>query len=412
MRGKGSVCLGSLLSLLLLTGCWDSTEVNEIAIELAWGIDNAPNQKVKISAQAIIPSKISGGQGAGSDGGGGSKGKPFFVAASDGLNTLNAVQRMQTKLSRQIFRGHRRVIVIGESMARRGIKDVFDTYTRDPNLKLRTDIFIVKDNTAEQFLKVSYPLENIPGLGVLGEYGEIGTPREMILLNFLLAAASEGACPALPAVGIGLDSEQQDEDNQQDQQDQPQSQPEGFRIVGTGILNKELKLVGFLNVDQGKAMRWVSGQLMKTTVSESLPQEEGNVSMDVTKLGRKIQPVYQGGRLKFKITLTGQGAIRENNTQLDLTQPNNVSLVQKALNRNVEETVLETITKVQKEYGTDVFGFSEAIRRRNVPLWKSVRDDWEEEFRSADISVNAKLTVRRIGVTGPSLQLNPTEVKK
>lgn len=142
-----SSCL--LISLLFTSGCWDSTEVNDLAIELAWGIDKGQNNDVVISAQAIVPSKISSGQSGGKDGG--SQNNPFFVVTSSGMNTLDAVQQMQTKLSRQVFRGHRRVIVIGESMARHGIKDVLDTYTRDPNLKLRTDLFVVKGGTARDF---------------------------------------------------------------------------------------------------------------------------------------------------------------------------------------------------------------------------------------------------------------------
>lgn len=409
MKKKRAVRLCCLLSLLLISGCWDSSEVNDIAIELAWGIDSAPGHKVTISAQAIVPSKISDGQNSGSGGGNGaSKGKPYFVVASDGLNTLDAVQRMQAKLSRKVFRGHRRVIVIGESMARQGVKEIFDTYSRDPNLKLRTDIFIVKDSTAQKFLQESYPLENIPGIAVLGEYGQTGVPKEMIFLNFLLTATSEGACPALPAVVVGMDPDPQEEDGH----DPPKSDREGFRIAGAGILNKDLKLVGFLNIEEARAMRWVTGQLKKLTVSTALPQEEGDVSLELIKTGRKIQPAIRDGRLTFRVTLTGKGAILENNTNLDLTQTKSISLLEKELNRHAEETVLRTIEKVQKEYGTDVFGFSDAIRRTDLSLWRSVKDDWETQFREAEVSVNAKLTVRRIGVTGPALQLNPNEIKK
>lgn len=408
MSKNKTACLCLMISLFFISGCWDNSEVNDIAIELAWGIDNAPNQKIRISAQAIIPSKINGGQNDVSSQA--SKGKPYFVLASDGMNTLDAVQRMQTKLSREMFRGHRRVIVIGESMARRGIKEIFDTYSRDPNLKLRTDIFIVKGDTAQNFLKVSYPLENVPGIGVLGEYDQIGTAsREMGLLNFLLAAASDTACPALPVVAIGMDPDLPDE---QLGQAPSKADREGFRIVGTAIFNKELKMVGFLDIEEGRALRWISGNLRKMTVSETLPQGKGNVSMDVIKTKSKISSVYQGGRLKILVTLTAQGAIRENNTNLDLTKTSHISYFEKSLNRHTEEVALKTITDVQKTYGTDVFGFSDAIRRKDLSLWKSIEDDWEEEFQRSEVTVKAKMTVRRIGVTGPSLQLNPKEIKK
>lgn len=395
-----------ILSLTFVSGCWDNSEVNEIAIELAWGIDKAENKKIMISAQAILPMRISGGQESIS---GESKNKPFFVVSGNGMNTLDAVQQMQTKLSRQVFRGHRRVIVIGESMARQGVKEVFDTYTRDPNLKLRTDIFIVRGGTAKNLLEKSYPLENISALGVLGEYGQMGTPVEMGLLNFLHAATSDGACPVVPAIAIGMDTKSQDRDNQSEQTN---SDKEGFRLAGAGIFNKDLKLVGYLNAEESRAMRWVTGNLNKLTVPATIPHEGGNVSIILYRMHSKIQPAIQSGKLKILVTLTGKGAIRENNTRLDLTQTNNISLVQNALENHVEEAVLHTITKVQKKYGTDVFGFSSTIKRKNLTLWKSIRNDWEEEFREAEISVKANITVRRIGVTGPALQLKASEIEK
>lgn len=395
-----------ILSLGFVSGCWDNSEVNEIAIELAWGIDKARSEgkAIMISAQAIIPTRIDGGQ----DGkGGGGQEKPFFVVSGEGKNTLDAVQQMQTKLSRQVFRGHRRVLVIGESMARQGIKEVFDTYTRDPSLKLRTDIFIVKGGTANDFLKTTYPLENISALGVLGEYEQMGTPVEMGLLNFLHAATSEEACPAVPAIAIGMDTKPEAQDNRNES-----SNADGFRITGTGIFNKELKLIGYLNIEEGLALRWVTGKLNKLTVPAEIPDEEGNVSIQLFDMNSKIQSSIRNGRLHIAVSLTGKGAIRENNTSLDLTQIHNISLVQNALDKQVVQTVSRTIAKVQEKYGTDVFGFSDTIKRKNFALWRSIRNNWEEEFREAEISIYSDLTVRRLGVTGPALQLKADEIEK
>ncbi|MNO21936.1 Spore germination protein B3 precursor [compost metagenome] len=393
---------------MFTSGCWDSTEVNELAIELAWGIDKGQNNDVVISAQAIVPSQLGSGQNVGKAGG--TQGNPFFVVTSSGMNTLDAVQKMQTKLSRQVFRGHRRVIVIGESMARHGIKDVLDTYTRDPNLKLRTDLFVVKGGTARDFLDLSYPLETIPGLGALGEFDQIGSLMEMGFLHFLISASSKGTSPTVPLIEAGMNNAAPKEGEQQDQSGR--SDVEGFHIAGTGIFNQELKLVGFLPVKEGRLMRWVTGNLQKLTISTQIPEENGNASMEVNKLGRKIQPVIQGDHIKFFITLTGQGSIRENNTRLDLAQPGNLSLLQDEFNKYVEESVLRTITKVQKKYGTDIFGFGDTIHNENSALWKSLKNNWDMEFSKAEVSVKANLTVRRVGVTGPSIHLMDDEIKR
>ncbi|MGR5954031.1 Ger(x)C family spore germination protein [Bacillus paranthracis] len=58
---------------------------------------------------------------------------------------------MQTKMSREIFRGHQRVILIGEKMAKNGLASVLDAYSRDPDIRLRADAFVIKGHTAKEF---------------------------------------------------------------------------------------------------------------------------------------------------------------------------------------------------------------------------------------------------------------------
>lgn len=371
--------------LFLLTSCWDSKELNDRAIELAWGIDKAKDKNIQISTQIIIPSKMSGG----SNNIGGRTGKAFFVETGTGRDTLDAVQQMQTKLSRQIFRGQRRVIVIGEKLARSGIKNILDTYTRDPSINLLTDIFVIKGGTAKEFLQTSHPLEVIPAVGAIKEYYEVGSLKEIGFLKFLLVASSEGSCPTMATIGP-LSSSMEKKNG-------------GFRIAGTGIFNKDLKLIGFLNVTEGRSLRWVTGNLDFLTITAHVPNEKGYISLDLNKVDSKIQPIIKGNDLKMVVTLTGQGVIRENNTNLDLTQVKNITLVQKALERQAEKDVQRTITKVQKRYRTDIFQFSDVIQRKDIHYWKSIKKNWAKKFPETDVTIKANLTVRKIGVTGKSL---------
>lgn len=409
IRQAGMIAF-AILPLLLVTGCWDSSEVNDLALELAWGIDTAKNDGVMVSAQVIVPFQIGSARGSGGGGGGSSgQGKPYFVATGVGKDTLDAVQQMQTNLSREMFRAHRRVIVIGEKRARKGLKEVLDTYSRDPNLKLRSDVFIVKGGTAKDFLNVAYPLEDIPGLGALKEYNQIGTLKEMGLINLMISATSDGNCPALPVIAIGMDTgEQEGEAEEQGSV----SNEKGFRINGTAIFDNDMKLLGFIDAREGRLLRWVKGELRKLIVTANIPEDKGNVSFDMNKLDSKVQPIFQDNKIKFQVNLSGQGMIRENNSSLDLTQIRNLDLVKDVLEKEVEVSVLRTISKVQQEFGSDVFEFGETIHRKHRSRWKLLKDDWNQKFRKAEVSVNANLTIRRIGVTGPPLHLKEDNIQK
>ncbi|MED3561038.1 Ger(x)C family spore germination protein [Bacillus xiapuensis] len=391
-----ALCMILVVSLFFLTGCWDRTELNDLGIELGWGLDKAKNNGIEISAQFIIPSKMGMGQSGRSQGG-----KTVFVESGTGKGTLEAVQNMQTKLSRGIFRGHRRVIVIGEPLARHGLASVLDTYSRDPEIRLRADALIVKGGTAKEFLETPYPLEDIPVRGALKEHNEIGGLGDQSLLHFLMAATSDGNTPVLPVIAITHNSKEQDQTNAR-----------GFQMVGLGIFNQELKLIGFLNMQEDKMGLWIINRLTKQTLTANVPQGDGNASLFFTKLGSKIIPSIQGRTIKFDIVLSGEGIIRENNTNLDLTQPKNLTLLEHVLEKKAEKQALQTIQKVQKQYGTDIFGLGEAIHQKYPSKWKGLKGNWGSQFRRVQVSVHANLTIRRVGLTGPSLQLKQDKIKK
>ena len=396
MSQHKALCLIPVFSLFFLTGCWDRMELNDLAIELGWGIDQAKNNKVEISAQFIIPSKMGMGQSGRSE-----AGKTVFIESGTGRDTLEAVQTMQSKLSREVFRGHRRVIVIGEQLARHGLAPVLDTYSRDPDIRLRADALIVKGSTAKQFLEASYPLEDIPALGALKEHMQVGGLGDRSLLNFLIAIMSDGITPTLPVIALSHNSKAQE-----------QKSVKGFQMVGMAILNKGLKMIGFLNIEEGKSYLWIINHLRKQTVTVTVPQGDGNASLYMTKIDSKIIPIIQGNTIKCNIVLSGEGIIRENNTNLDLTQSENLALLELLLEKRVEKQAYQTIEKVQKQYGTDIFGFGEVIHQKYPSQWKVLKKNWDNQFKKVEVSVHSNLIIRRVGLTGPSLQVNKNEIKK
>ncbi|GMA61379.1 hypothetical protein GCM10025859_18190 [Alicyclobacillus fastidiosus] len=122
--------------------------------------------------------------------------------------------------------------------------------------------------------------------------------------------------------------------------------------------------------------------------------------------------LIQGNRIKFYVTLTGQGMIRENNTNLDLAETKNLDLIENEFDKKYEQEVQQVITKVQQEYKADIFGFGEAIHRKYPSQWRSLKKNWEAEFSQADVIVKVNLNVKSVGLTGPSLQLKENQIKK
>lgn len=395
-----------VICLLFMTGCWDRTELNDLALELGWGLDLAKNNQVEISSQFIVPSKLTA---AGQSGGRGGVEKSFFVESGIGTDTLQAVENMQAKVSRRIFRGHRRVIVIGEALAKHGLLSFLDTYSRDPEVRLRADIFVVKGDTAKRFLETSYPLESIPAQAALKLHKQIGGLGDVAFKNFLADASTEGSCPVMPVMKILSNFAESDEITENTKNT---AGNKGFAYSGSAVFNQDLKLVGYLNPKETKEVIWIKGQLKFLTLTGFISQANGNVSLDLTKLGNKIQPTLRGNTIKISVILTGQGLVRENTTNLDLTQAKNIQMIENALNNEEAMRVEQVVKKVQQEYGTDIFGFNQAIHRKYPDQWKMLKKNWDKEFSKVEVTVQTHLTVRRVGLTGPGLQLRENKIKK
>lgn len=110
----------------LVTGCWDRTEVNDLALIMGAGMDAAPNGKVELSVQVYTPNQSS----MSSDGemtSSGNQGDMVIVKSAVGTDLADAAQRLQEEMPRKVFWGHSEVFIVGRSSPRGGswIRSIF-----------------------------------------------------------------------------------------------------------------------------------------------------------------------------------------------------------------------------------------------------------------------------------------------
>jgi spore germination protein KC len=393
VRNKNFLCFAFCLSFFFTSGCWDRTELSDQAIGLASGWDALEKGGVQYSGQIIIPSKASSQQGGGGE-------KSYFTVTATGQDVLDAVQNMQSKLSRKAFFGQRRIIFFGEEIAKRGLKHELDVVSRGNEVSLRADAFVVKGGTAKEILNLDYPLEKTIGEAVGKGHKQIGGRADTTFLSFLIAANSKGFSPTLPVIEL---------DHSQDGGNQEETN--SFRIAGVAVFNQDLKLLGYLNSEENRDLLWVMGILKNQTLT--LPVKDSEMSLVLEEMGSKIEPeIDSDGKVKFSITLTGEGDILENNTDINLMKSKNLEGIQKDFEKQAKKQVLQTITKVQEEYSTDIFGFGAILHRKYPDKWRSLKENWDKTFAGAEFSVEANLTIRRVGLTGPSLLYKEGEIKK
>lgn len=381
-----------LLSLFVLAGCWDGVELTDRAIWLATGWDAGKDGKIRLTGQMIIPAKIassnvggaSGGGGAGGGGGGGGTiHRGYFAITKEGIGVGDALQAMQSELSRELFTGHRRAILIGEELARQGVKDVFEANIRSARVSIRTDMFVVRGAEAEEALGGHSIFEPIPASAIIKNHRQIGGRGDRAFLDFLIAAKSDGMRPALPVLEF---------------YEPPYDRGhKKLRMAGLAVFDAKLKLAGFLNLEENRDFLWIRGDLTKRTLS--LVRDNGAVSMNLLHMSSKIVPkIGDGGKVHIHVILRANGSLFENNSDFT-NQRSEIKLLEREFERQTERQVLRTIRKVQRKFGADIFGFGEALRRRKPRRWQSLRSDWDRHFSEAEISVSVDLTIQQEGLS-------------
>lgn len=389
---KPFLYIGLLITLLTTSGCWDRTEINDLAFIMGTAFDITDNGDYILSHQIAIPSSAQGGPGSG-----GSSGDKFFVISAVGKNINEAFYRLQKKSSRRLFTAHRVVIFIGEKLSKRGIQDILDIYTHDSKQRLKTFMMVVKGGEGRDILRVKYPFEQVPSEAIK-EMESLGSELAITLRDFFWASSGEGISPVLGVITPDGITEGLKEDHV-------------FKLAGSAIF-KDFKLAGVLNENETNGFLWVTNRMKYGSLNANIPEGDGTVGLILTKTSRKITSEINGEKIKFKIQLRGEGTIWENNTDLDIRMPENLKLIQKGLEKSVQEQVMDSLFKVQKVYKVDSVGFGREIYREKPKQWKALKAQWANKFPEVDVSLEVKINILGSGMAGPPLHLEKEEIKK
>ncbi|MDF2985803.1 MAG: Ger(x)C family spore germination protein [Eubacterium sp.] len=375
--------------MLLFSGCWDRTEVNDIGLITASAYDVAPDGGIQYSVQILVPS--AGGQGGGQGGSGGQQKKNFIVETAIGMDPGDAENNIQKKFPRRLFRGHRRVIILGEELATQGLDKMLDSIGRDPQNRLRTSVVVAKGKKGIDLLQAEYPLERIP-TEAMREMMIIGVGVNATIHDLLIAASSEGAQPIAVAIEKG-EGEQ------------------SFKPTGIAAF-KDLKLAGYLDSEDTEGYLWIKGKFKNGIIATTVPENEGVIRINVNNQSSKITPGMRGNKAYVNVLIKGDGSIYGNSTRLDLTVPENIELAQTAIKARIKKQVENTIKSAQKQVGADIFGFGSAFYQFRPSDWKKIKDKWPQTFPDLKVNVITEFKIKTSGMSGPPLYLKENEVKK
>ncbi|MBB6637043.1 Ger(x)C family spore germination protein [Cohnella thailandensis] len=382
-----------MLIVPIFTGCWDRRELNELGISMAMGIDKAGDE-YRVSIQVVQPGAVAQKTG------GGIESTPVSLFESKGVTIFEALRRMTNTSPRKIYSAHLRFVVFGEEMAREGIGDTLDLLSRDNEFRKDFYLLVAKGTTAASLLSILTPLEKIPANKIYRSIDmseKSWAPTTAVTLDdFIEDMASKGKQPVLGVIEV-LGDGQQGNSPKSVQRVRPSVQ---IRTAGLAAFRDD-KLIGWLNEEESIGYNFILNKI-KSMVDHVACPAGGNVALETTHSKAEIKGRVAEGRARLKIKLNVEQNVGEVQCRLDLTQPDSLDELERLSQKSLEELVYRTLEKVQTEYKADIFGFGSAIHRSAPKSWRTVMNDWEENFEHAQVDVDATVRIKRNGtITNP-----------
>ncbi|MCM3591087.1 Ger(x)C family spore germination protein [Brevibacillus borstelensis] len=364
--------LGVVLLLLGLTGCWDRKEINDIAIITAAGVDLTEDKKVELSVQLYV--NHAGRQQEEAD--------QTVVQSATGITLADAVESLQDTLSAQVFWGHTEVFIFGRDIARTGIEGHVDYFFRQPGPRGLAYLFVSRGK-AKDILKQKPPLERSSSKS-LEEIAKAQKGEGVTLKELAQMMENPAKVSIIPLVATLPEQD---------------GGPVPY-IYGMGVLKKG-KWAGQMDEREAQGVLWLRNRIKFFMITIPIEKHKGYVSLKMVRGRAVLSPQVKNSKWSMQVKLHAEYDVRQNTTNLNMTIPADVSIVESYAAAYTRSVIKASLNKAQNVLHADVFDFSGVFHRKYPQEWKKAVADWERTFSEIEVDIQSTAEVLRPGVSNP-----------
>jgi spore germination protein KC len=324
---------------------------------------------------------------------------PVTTYDEKGKHLFEAVRRMTTVSPRKLYWSHLQMLVISEEVAKDGLNNILDFFTRDNEFRKDFYIVVSKNIQAKEILRNLTSIEKIPAHKMrssLETSERAWAPTVAIQLDELISSlTSDGINPILTGISIHGNGPK-GESVENVQRIQPFAR---LKYKNIAVFKKD-KLIGWLNENESKGYNYIMNNV-RSTVGHIPCEKKGELVVEIIRSKTKIKGRVVNGKPKIDILVSSEANIGEVSCHVDLTKPDAITQLEKNTDKVNVDTVKNAINKA-KELGVDVFGFGEVIHRTDPKAWKSLKNNWDEEFVQVPVTIHSEFKIRRTGAVNQS----------
>ncbi|MCT4621614.1 MAG: Ger(x)C family spore germination protein [Marinisporobacter sp.] len=401
---KSRLCAVLIIILLLMgttiviTGCWDRQEIEELGIVVGISIDHPhttvgkkqeekeseeykdrKEHRLTVTQQFVVPKAV--GEGSASTK---ADQRPYTNISTEGDSFVQISRQFDTMTSRSSYYKHLKVIIICEHVAESiNMKKLLDTFLREPGIERDVQIMISK-GCGKKVLEIEPVKEDLPSNALVALGKNMDSTSRMVRTLTLgdmskkMTAESSFLVPRVIAHGKSV------------------------QLAGANIVKgKTNKLIGWLGEEETDGINWILGGVKGGVVEAIDKKTKEVIGYGVHNVKSKIVPKVDGEEISFTVEIESEGSIEENWTMDgNEFEEEFIERARESIKEEISSIIDDGLRKTQKEFKVDVVGFGKKLSIKYPKVWEKVKDHWDEQFSKIPVKIKLEIYVRDFGEKG------------
>lgn len=359
----------ALAAVLLLSGCGKAAlpyarEMGDMALLRTMGVD-AGEKAGQVRVTVSTGKRAAGLQG---------ESQPPLILSAAGESLSAACLSMQGLSDSYVFYGYVDQLLLGEEAALEGVEPVLDYFSRDVELGLGAQVWLVRGGTAQAAIEAGGETGVDSHLSTLQTDSEMGAAGITRTAGEVFSSLLEQGCAYLPALrAAGAEEGEQT----------------ALLEAGYGVL-RDGALAGCLEGESAKGLELLTGQTAEDIIEVDLPS--GRAVARITEVSTRCEPVFQGEELTgLRLHCRAAAELAEFHEPMDQGE---LAQLREALEER-ESLRLRQVMEQLRAWGTDCTALGSQVAQANPARWEKLRGEWEERFSTIPYEVSVQVSVSR-----------------
>jgi spore germination protein KC len=376
------IAIGFIFVLLSLTlsGCWSYRELDSMMIVSGLAVDKGERDGQVMLTVEIVDVLNSSKNAA--------NGSITYSMTGDSL--FSTVRNFISVTGKKLYWSHAKIIILSKEAATEGASRFLDWFARDTETRADMFVLISEKGKAKDILSPALKGKRIISFeiaDILKKQKSLEKAPSVEIWDMFDRIERIGSTPTAPLVKLIKSNGEWTE------------QVEGAAVLKLG------KYVGDLNGEQVFYYLFAKDLIRGGTLVIDGQTMKNAITLEVQSSRTKRSIYMKNGKPGMRLFVQTNVNLDEIRENIPFDNKKDLMAMQVRASRALENRIAGIIELVQTKYASDIFGFGDYIHEHDPKLWKKLRGNWHEEFKTLQVDVRAEVRITSTGKSSDPIKV-------